>query len=354
MAETAQANGSVAPVEAPAAPVVEASKRARGKSGKFVSGPGNPEAFDRAFDEAYAREVAALGFGEERRDEILSLAEPAKKEQPEEATKVAPAGKTESPKPDSAAVTAVKIALRKLQVPSSVVESVSETNLAEWQGVASQVATHDATYRELGELRRPPKESPAPVKESDTSDQTFDLDSELQTFDTTLDEDAAKAVGNVLKRQQAHNDAKIASLEKRLAAVVPEIEQSRAARLGKIADDTRAELGKRFPQLSDDAFFKGTILPAMAQLNSERKDGTRPYSDAGKLMTDACRLQGLSETAEPQLPPQTPRPKRPASPITDTFKPATGPMTWDKAADLALAGLQKGLSEREVRAQLRR
>lgn len=345
MAEIAQTEA----VETPVAPVAPAP--ARGRSGKFVAGPGNPDAFNKAVDAAFAEQGALESVATDRKDALLALGTPAEKEQPEEAPEKseAPAGKTKSDEPevDTDAVEAGVSALKRLKVPAKLIDGMTKAEIADYGKEAKrQAAEQDSLRRELGELRKASKESTAPKKESAPAEQPFDLEAKLQPLGLVLDEDAGNAVGELFKQTQKHYDTKIAALQAKLDAVLPEIEQSKAARVSKLVDEAKAGLEKRFPQLSDKADFE-RVLGRMAKLNASGE-----YSDAAELMLHASKIE-LDEVAESQTPPQPPR-KRAASPLTDTSKLAPGPMTWDKAADLAIAGINKGLSADEIRLQLRR
>lgn len=342
------------PVLADAVPV-KPEPRKRGTGGRFA--PGNEDAFDKAV-QAFADQANASG--DERREGLLSLGvQPAAKEevkeQPEEASTDAPAGKPETPKVESAAVKAAKEALKRAQVPSELVDGLSDADLPKWKGIIAQVAASDSMSRELGELRKGTKESAPVVKESAPAEQPFDIDAVLKPLEPVLDEDAGKAVAQAFKDLKAHYDRELASVKEQLKGVLPEVKQSQTDRLMKIVEDTAAGLKERFPQLGDKEFVKNTIVPAMSVLNRKDEDGKHPYSDPAVLMEDACKLK-CSETPAPAAPTPTPlRPaKRAASPMTETRKAAPRPMTWDQKADLAMAELDKGKTVAEVRALLPR
>lgn len=334
---------------APATPAAHA----RGRNGQFVGGPGNPDAFERAVDEEFAKQEAVNEFAEKRREALTpSKAAPAKVEaQSKVATPVkaeaAPEDEPEPKKP-SASIEAAKNALKRLKVPAKLLDALSETDLADWQGAISQVAASDSMSRELGELRKGVRESKAPKEESVQAEKPFDIEAELKPLELTLDEDAVKAFGQVLKRQQAHSDSKYAALEKRLdESILPEIERSKTDRGRRVFDEAKAGLVKRFPQLEDSEVSTG-ILKTMLKLNAEGE-----YPDAADCMIRACKANLLEETSDASVPP-LPRPRRAASPITDTQRATPGPRTWDAAFDESYALLEKGKTVNEVRTHLRR
>jgi hypothetical protein len=335
-----------------AAVPVKPEPRPRGPGGRFK--PGNEDAFNKAVEDFAAQ---AESSAVERRDGLLALGAPAKKEvQPEEASEDAPAGKPETPKVESAAVKAAKEALKRAKVPQSRLDEIKgEEDLAQWQGIIELVKAGDSASRELGELRKGTKESALAEKESAPAEQPFDIDAVLKPLEPVLDEDAGKAVSKAFKDLKAHYDRELQSVKDQLKGVLPEVKQSQTDRLKKIYEETAAELKERFPQLGDKAYLYGEFLPAMTFVNRKGEDGKHPYTDPVEAMTRTAEYLKLPEKTPAAPAPQPLRPaKRPASPITDTRKAAARPLTWSDKADIALAELDKGKTVEDVRTLLRR
>lgn len=329
---------AVAPVEP--APVVEAP---RDPAGKFVSKDKPTNAREKSARDAvrnYFKDVQANRINDLTGHKEQPEAEPVKAEEP--------VGKPESPKVDTPEVQAAKAALRRLHVPKSVIDAMSDADLAEWQGAVSHVSEIDSAFSELGELRKRSKESPPKTAESAKPEQPVVSEPELPPLDRVLDEDAARAVDLHIKRLQAKHDSELGEIKAQLKSMVPEIERSKTERTQQLVEKVKAGLEKRFPQLGDKDFFSTKILPAMAQLNREGKDGSRPYSDPEKLMVAACRLECEDLPAKAPPPPKQPRAP---SLIADTQRPRAKPRTVQETARLAWTN--RHLSEEELDAKLR-
>lgn len=327
--------------------VAEPVERVAGVSA-VASGVGHEAAFEAAhkrFEESIKAEQASPSDAvvpdeKVETSEVESLKEEAPADKPETALK-----------PDNKAVSAGLSALKRLKVPAKLIDGMTQTELAEYgKEAALQTAEKDSLFREVGELRKQAGKSSSKSADSVKAEEpAFDMDKELQLLVGTLDEDTGKAIGGIFKNMDARSRADVSSLQSRLDEIQGSIAFGELSE--KLAEDAKAGLVDRFPQLGDRKFIRSAIIPLMGKLNSDGE-----YTDAsGVVDLPQLFLHAAKVACDEKPSPPSPSRSRAASPITDTSsvsrsRAKTLDEKMDKAFDLAV---KKGLPLDQVRAAMR-
>lgn len=330
------------------APPADNPERIREPDGRFATAKSGHQA---AFDAAHNKFFEALEKGKSHGEGMVPAQLTKKDEQPEAETL---AGKPDgvTGKADSQAVQAGLSALKRLKVPAKVIDGMTQAELAEYgKEAARQTAATDELFREVGELRKQAGKSKAKDSESAKAEQPeIDLEADLKLLASTLDDDAGKAVGGLIKKIDARSRAEVAELREKLEALYGERQFDSLSET--LADEAKAGLVERFPQLSDRKFIRNTILPLMGKLNSDGQ-----YTDANGVVDHSQLLLHAAKVACDEKPQsQAPQSRsKAANPITDTSSShRSRPKTLSDKMDLAYElAVKKDMPLDQIRAALR-
>ncbi len=193
--------------------------------------------------------------------------------------------------------------LRSAGVPERLIKGMSEADLVEaYEEMQTQTQAQD--IRQYLQSQRGDATQGSNEPATEQVDEP-DIDALTANLDQSLGGDAAKAVREVLKlvgRSQSQE----------LRAVQAQLQEMRAETIDSVADATRRELGKRFPELLDDDTYQQDIAPMviqLANLDQYRGQGARAIP---KLIEAAAKLNDLEEVEPGEPSPAKDTPTRTA------------------------------------------
>ena len=269
---------------------------------------------------------------EQRKNEARDIFDQlqAKAQPPPAETEAAPveAKPVEAAKPavDAEKLKTGREALSRLHVPESVRSKMDDSEIAEFGSHAKEFLDEKTQlFREVKELRQAKEAATKSAEPAKAERPALDFDALARPFaEASFDENSGKALKSALQGVHDPLNDRIGKLESFIQQLVGQVR-------GNVHEGARAELVKRFPQLSDP------------DVSARVKDGAewlaerypeRFASDPLKAWTRAAEIEELQQ-AEPVVPSSPPAPRK-GLPVTSANRPPATPESSEKQKNRAL------------------
>ncbi len=250
----------------------------------------------------------------------------------------APTPEPAAPKVDAEKLRVGKEALARLHVPKSVLSKMDESEIAEFGEQAKEfVDEKTQLFREVKELRQAKEAAAKSAEPAKAERPALDFDALARPFaEASFDENSGKALKSALQGVHDPLNERIGNLEKFIQQLVGTVK-------GNVHEGARAELVKRFPQLSDP------------DVSARVKDGAewlaerypeRFASDPLKAWTRAAEIEELQQ-AEPVVPSSPPTPRK-GLPVTTANRPPGPKVLSEKdKARIRFEAIQNGVTDQD-------